>query len=32
MSVVLNFNASHSDVAPSFPILFPVDVMRKKKV
>ena len=31
VSVVFDFNASLSDVAPSSPILFPVDMMRKGK-
>ena len=31
MSVVFDFNASHNDVAPLSPMLFPVDVIRKEK-
>ena len=32
VSVVFDFNASLNDVAPVFPILFPVDLMRMKRV
>ena len=31
VSVVFDFNASHNDVAPLSPMLFPVDVIRKEK-
>ena len=32
MSVVFDFNASLNDVAPVSPILFPVDLMGKRRV
>ena len=31
MSVVFDFSDSLNDVAPAYPILFPVDVKRKEK-
>ena len=31
MSVVFDFNASLNDVAPAYPIPFPVDTMRMKE-
>ena len=31
VSVVFDFSASLNDVAPVYPILFPVDVMRNEK-
>ena len=31
MSVVFDFNVPHNDDIPAFPMLFPVDLMMKKR-